>query len=54
MHAFMNLFTVCVCVCVVNFSELKEHTRLTGIFLAVGIDPATTPALESFLSRPFL
>ncbi|XP_056235399.1 Hermansky-Pudlak syndrome 3 protein isoform X2 [Seriola aureovittata] len=34
--------------------ELKEHTMLTGIFLAVGIDPATTPALESFLSRPFL
>ncbi|XP_027146173.1 BLOC-2 complex member HPS3 isoform X3 [Larimichthys crocea] len=34
--------------------ELKEHTMLTGIFLAVGIDPANTPALESFLSRPFL
>ncbi|KAK1896416.1 Hermansky-Pudlak syndrome 3 protein, partial [Dissostichus eleginoides] len=34
--------------------KLKEHTLLTGIFLAVGIDPATTPALESFLSRPFL
>nr|XP_019960477.1 PREDICTED: Hermansky-Pudlak syndrome 3 protein isoform X1 [Paralichthys olivaceus] len=34
--------------------QLKEHTTLTGIFLAVGIDPATTPALESFLSRPFL
>ncbi|XP_028260044.1 BLOC-2 complex member HPS3 isoform X2 [Parambassis ranga] len=34
--------------------ELKEHTKLTGIFLAVGIDPATTPALESLLSRPFL
>ncbi|XP_051233948.1 Hermansky-Pudlak syndrome 3 protein isoform X3 [Dicentrarchus labrax] len=34
--------------------ELKEHTMLTGIFLAVGIDPATTPALESLLSRPFL
>ncbi|XP_049444861.1 Hermansky-Pudlak syndrome 3 protein isoform X2 [Epinephelus fuscoguttatus] len=34
--------------------ELKEHTLLTGIFLAVGIDPATTPALESLLSRPFL
>ncbi|KAK5869538.1 hypothetical protein PBY51_024246 [Eleginops maclovinus] len=34
--------------------ELKEHTLLTGIFLAVGIDPATTPALESFLFRPFL
>uniref|UniRef100_A0AAQ4NVD8 HPS3 biogenesis of lysosomal organelles complex 2 subunit 1 n=3 Tax=Gasterosteus aculeatus aculeatus TaxID=481459 RepID=A0AAQ4NVD8_GASAC len=34
--------------------ELKEHTLLTGILLAVGIDPATTPALESLLSRPFL
>ncbi|XP_061680263.1 Hermansky-Pudlak syndrome 3 protein isoform X2 [Syngnathoides biaculeatus] len=33
---------------------LKEHTMLTGIFLAVGIDPTTTPALESLLSRPFL
>ncbi|XP_039984437.1 Hermansky-Pudlak syndrome 3 protein [Xiphias gladius] len=45
---------VCICVCVVYFSKLKEHTMLTGIFLAVGIDPATTPALESLLSRPFL
>ncbi|XP_022053626.2 Hermansky-Pudlak syndrome 3 protein isoform X1 [Acanthochromis polyacanthus] len=34
--------------------ELKEHTTLTGIFLAVGIDPATTPALENLLSRPLL
>ncbi|XP_015247536.1 PREDICTED: Hermansky-Pudlak syndrome 3 protein isoform X2 [Cyprinodon variegatus] len=34
--------------------ELKEHNMLTAIFLAVGIDPATTPALESLLSRPFL
>ncbi|CAI5637053.1 unnamed protein product [Oreochromis niloticus] len=34
--------------------ELKEHNMLTGIFLAVGIDPATTPALESLLSRPLL
>ncbi|XP_013882541.1 BLOC-2 complex member HPS3 [Austrofundulus limnaeus] len=34
--------------------ELKEHNMLTGIFLAVGIDPATSPALESLLSRPFL
>ncbi|XP_024921146.1 BLOC-2 complex member HPS3 isoform X3 [Cynoglossus semilaevis] len=34
--------------------HLKEHTTLAGIFLAVGIDPTTTPALESFLSRPFL
>ncbi|XP_035996721.1 Hermansky-Pudlak syndrome 3 protein isoform X2 [Fundulus heteroclitus] len=34
--------------------ELKEHNMLTGIFLAVGIDPATTPALENLLSRPFL
>ncbi|KAM4738762.1 BLOC-2 complex member HPS3 isoform 2-T2 [Anableps anableps] len=34
--------------------ELKEHNMLTGIFLAVGIDPATTPALKNLLSRPFL
>ncbi|XP_063357215.1 Hermansky-Pudlak syndrome 3 protein isoform X2 [Pelmatolapia mariae] len=34
--------------------ELKEHNMLTGIFLVVGIDPATTPALESLLSRPLL
>ncbi|XP_014903091.1 BLOC-2 complex member HPS3 isoform X3 [Poecilia latipinna] len=34
--------------------DLKEHNMLTGIFLAVGIDPATTPALENLLSRPFL
>ncbi|XP_072294219.1 BLOC-2 complex member HPS3 [Eucyclogobius newberryi] len=34
--------------------ELKEHTKLTGIFLAVGIDPTTSPALESLLARPFL
>ncbi|XP_042370026.1 Hermansky-Pudlak syndrome 3 protein isoform X2 [Plectropomus leopardus] len=34
--------------------DLKDHNLLTGIFLAVGIDPATTPALESLLSRPFL
>ncbi|KAM6963134.1 BLOC-2 complex member HPS3 [Aplochiton taeniatus] len=34
--------------------EFKEHTTLTGIFLAVGIEPSNTPALESFLSRPFL
>ncbi|XP_028299409.1 BLOC-2 complex member HPS3 isoform X3 [Gouania willdenowi] len=34
--------------------ELKEHNRLAGIFLAVGIDPATSPALENLLSRPFL
>ncbi|XP_061594595.1 Hermansky-Pudlak syndrome 3 protein isoform X2 [Cololabis saira] len=34
--------------------DLKEHNVLTGIFLAVGIDPATSPALESLLSRPFL
>ncbi|XP_077572733.1 BLOC-2 complex member HPS3 isoform X1 [Stigmatopora nigra] len=33
---------------------LKEHTMLTGIFLAVGIDPTTTPALESLLSRTFV
>lgn len=36
------------------FSELKENTMLTGVLLAVGIDPATTPALEGLLSRPFL
>lgn len=40
--------------CCCDFSELKEHTTLTGIFLAVGIDPTTNPALESLLSRPFL
>ncbi|XP_023195982.1 Hermansky-Pudlak syndrome 3 protein isoform X2 [Xiphophorus maculatus] len=34
--------------------DLKEHNMLTGIFLAVGIDPSTTPALENLLSRPFL
>ncbi|KAF7202799.1 BLOC-2 complex member HPS3 isoform X2 [Nothobranchius furzeri] len=34
--------------------ELQEHNMLTGIFLAVGIDPATSPALKSLLSRPFL
>ncbi|XP_034035350.1 Hermansky-Pudlak syndrome 3 protein isoform X2 [Thalassophryne amazonica] len=32
--------------------ELKEHNKLTGIFLAVGIDPSTMPALESLLTRP--
>uniref|UniRef100_A0A1A8MVZ7 Hermansky-Pudlak syndrome 3 n=1 Tax=Nothobranchius pienaari TaxID=704102 RepID=A0A1A8MVZ7_9TELE len=34
--------------------ELQEYNMLTGIFLAVGIDPATSPALKSLLSRPFL
>ncbi|KAI4898284.1 hypothetical protein NFI96_024413 [Prochilodus magdalenae] len=34
--------------------ESKEHKALTGIFLAVGIEPSTNPALESFLSRSFL
>ncbi|XP_067369112.1 Hermansky-Pudlak syndrome 3 protein isoform X2 [Channa argus] len=34
--------------------ELKEHTMLTGVFLAVGIDPATMPALESLLSHHIL
>ncbi|KAM3876039.1 BLOC-2 complex member HPS3 [Diretmus argenteus] len=34
--------------------ELKEHTMLTGVFLAMGIDPSTTPILETLLSRPFL
>ncbi|XP_061540373.1 Hermansky-Pudlak syndrome 3 protein isoform X3 [Phycodurus eques] len=33
---------------------LKEHIMLTGIFLAVGIDPTATAALESLLSRRFL
>nr|XP_057929009.1 Hermansky-Pudlak syndrome 3 protein isoform X3 [Doryrhamphus excisus] len=33
---------------------LKEHTMLTGIFMAVGIDPTTTPGLESLLSHPLL
>ncbi|XP_062306201.1 Hermansky-Pudlak syndrome 3 protein isoform X1 [Osmerus eperlanus] len=35
-------------------TESKDHRTLTGILLAVGIEPSTTPALESFLSRPFL
>ncbi|XP_064186263.1 Hermansky-Pudlak syndrome 3 protein isoform X1 [Anguilla rostrata] len=35
-------------------TESKEHKALTGIFLAVGIDPSTTPGLQSFLSRSFL
>ncbi|XP_066504345.1 Hermansky-Pudlak syndrome 3 protein isoform X2 [Hoplias malabaricus] len=34
--------------------ESKEHKALTGIFLAVGIEPSSNPALESFLSRSFL
>ncbi|XP_068175639.1 BLOC-2 complex member HPS3 [Antennarius striatus] len=34
--------------------ELREHTVLTGIFQAVGIEPSTTPALGSLLSRPLL
>ncbi|XP_049321656.1 Hermansky-Pudlak syndrome 3 protein isoform X1 [Astyanax mexicanus] len=34
--------------------ESKEHKALTGIFLAVGIEPSANPALESFLSRSFL
>ncbi|XP_072245089.1 BLOC-2 complex member HPS3 isoform X2 [Leuresthes tenuis] len=34
--------------------ELKDNNILAGIFLAVGINPATTPALENLLSRPFL
>ncbi|CAG5863249.1 unnamed protein product [Menidia menidia] len=34
--------------------ELKENNILADIFLAVGINPANTPALENFLSRPFL
>lgn len=50
-QTFTNLFAVCVCC---YFSDLKEHTMLTGVFLAVGIDPATMPALESLLSRPLL
>lgn len=54
---------MCVCVfihfytcllCCRCFSELKEHTMLTGVFQAVGIDPATSPALESLLLRSFL
>ncbi|XP_068614246.1 BLOC-2 complex member HPS3-like [Brachionichthys hirsutus] len=35
-------------------SEFREHNVLTGIFQAVGIDPTTTPALGSLLSRPLL
>ncbi|XP_068613590.1 BLOC-2 complex member HPS3-like [Brachionichthys hirsutus] len=34
--------------------EFREHNVLTGIFQAVGIDPTTTPALGSLLSRPLL
>ncbi|XP_059922179.1 Hermansky-Pudlak syndrome 3 protein isoform X3 [Gadus macrocephalus] len=34
--------------------SFMEHSMLTDIFLALGIDPTTTPALESLLSRPFL
>ncbi|XP_041862179.1 Hermansky-Pudlak syndrome 3 protein isoform X2 [Melanotaenia boesemani] len=34
--------------------ELKENDMLAGFFLAMGINPATTPALENLLSRPFL
>ncbi|KAK0134912.1 Hermansky-Pudlak syndrome 3 protein [Merluccius polli] len=37
-----------------SFIEFRERSMLTDIFLAVGIDPSTTPALESLLSRPFL
>ncbi|KAI5101699.1 Hermansky-Pudlak syndrome 3 protein isoform X1 [Silurus meridionalis] len=32
----------------------KGQKSLAGIFLAVGIDPTASPALESFLSRSFL
>ncbi|GAA6110890.1 Hermansky-Pudlak syndrome 3 protein isoform X1 [Tachysurus ichikawai] len=32
----------------------KEQKSMAEIFLAVGIDPTTSPALESFLSRSFL
>ncbi|KAG7327880.1 hypothetical protein KOW79_009486 [Hemibagrus wyckioides] len=32
----------------------KEQNSMAGIFLAVGINPTTSPALESFLSRSFL
>ncbi|XP_038857699.1 Hermansky-Pudlak syndrome 3 protein [Salvelinus namaycush] len=34
--------------------EYKDHTTLRGIFLAVGIEPSTTPALERFLAHSFL
>ncbi|KAL2090245.1 hypothetical protein ACEWY4_014933 [Coilia grayii] len=34
--------------------ESKDHKTLTGILLAVGIEPSSNPALESFLSKSFL
>ncbi|XP_041912589.1 Hermansky-Pudlak syndrome 3 protein isoform X1 [Alosa sapidissima] len=34
--------------------ESKDHKTLTGILLAVGIEPSSNPALESLLSRSFL
>ncbi|KAJ8278304.1 hypothetical protein GJAV_G00086160 [Gymnothorax javanicus] len=34
--------------------DSKDHKALAGIFLAVGIDPSTSPRLENFLSRSFL
>ncbi|XP_020330351.1 BLOC-2 complex member HPS3 isoform X1 [Oncorhynchus kisutch] len=34
--------------------EYKDHQTLRGIFLAVGIEPSTTPALKRFLAHSFL
>ncbi|XP_031431434.1 Hermansky-Pudlak syndrome 3 protein isoform X2 [Clupea harengus] len=34
--------------------ESKDHKTLTGILLAVGIEPSSNPALESLLSKSFL
>lgn len=34
--------------------ELKEHSPLSGIIHAMGLDPTTTTALKSFVSQPFL
>ncbi|XP_055073601.2 BLOC-2 complex member HPS3 isoform X1 [Misgurnus anguillicaudatus] len=35
-------------------TESREHKTLTGILVAVGLEPSSTPALENLLSRAFL
>ncbi|KAK9967855.1 hypothetical protein ABG768_022836 [Culter alburnus] len=35
-------------------TESREHRTLTGILVAVGLEPSSTPTLESLLSRSFL
>ncbi|XP_042568166.1 Hermansky-Pudlak syndrome 3 protein isoform X1 [Cyprinus carpio] len=35
-------------------TESREHRALTGILVAVGLEPSSTPTLESLLSRSFL